>query len=205
MKSYLLILLSVMGMSIFAAAFAPDIEPKLDTTPEQENIVEVNLVPEMTRKTEIEIANLTDLVDVPKPSGVIGASSSNHQSYTITRVTDSLVASPTYEDIYRTKKLVYAHNSTSLFGSLKKLRVGAVVDLTEGGVTTSYLVSGIGHFTKVPYLNGENLVECNASYTNCADDVQMGLLVNVAKGHKLALMTCDGDAGTPNRLIIYLD
>jgi hypothetical protein len=205
MKSYLLILLSVMGMSIFAAAFTPDIEPKLDTTPEQENIVEVNLVPEMAQKNEIEVTNLVNSVNISVPSKAVIAASNSHQSYLITKVTDSLIASPTYEDIYRTKKLVYAHNSPSLFGSLKKLRVGAVVDLTEGGVTTSYLVSGVGHFTKVPYLNGENLVECNASYTNCADDVQMGLLVNVAKGHKLALMTCDGGLNTPNRLIIYLD
>ena len=116
---------------------------------------------------------------------------------------------PTYRDIYRTNKLVYAHNTYDLFGNLKYLRVGNTINLTENGITTTYRVSDIGYFSKVPYTNsqgvhGENLAKCDASYNNCSG-VFMGTLVNNAMGHKLALMTCDGGSGTLRRLIIFVD
>lgn len=196
------------GLSFLISSYAPEINQDILDTPVKAQEQPVELLSEKTEVPKTEISEITEEIKVSTP--VRAGGNSSVQNYTITKITDNLVASPTYKDIYRTNRLVYAHNSNNLFGNLRLLKVGSTVNLTENGITTSYRVSGIGHFTKVPYTNakgvrGENLVECYTGYSNCGTDVQMGMLVNRAKGHKLAMMTCDGGAGTPNRLIIYLD
>ena len=191
------------GLSFLISSYAPEVNHDILNTPVESQNQSIELLPEKTEVPKTEIAEITETAKISTPVRATGGSKT--QSYTITQIANTLVPEPSYKDIYRTGKLVYAHNSNNLFGALKNLGIGSTVNLTEGGTTTSYRVSGIGHFTKVPYKNGENLVECYAGYSNCGSDVQMGMLVNYAKGHKLAMMTCDGERGTPNRLIIYLD
>ena len=209
MKGYLVILLSVFGLSFLISSYAPEINQDVLAAPIKAQEQSVELLSEKTEVEKTEITAITEEVNVSTPyrATSVRMNSGVPQSYTITQVLpdEYLVASPSYNDIYRTKKLVYAHNSRNLFGSLRYLGIGSTINLTENGVTTSYTVSAISHFTKVPYNGGENLVECNANYTNCGSDVQMGILMRTAKGHKLALMTCDGGAGTPNRLILFVD
>lgn len=216
MKNYLLILLSVFSLSFLISSYAPEIDKNLslDAQADQEQSIEVALVPEKTSVPETELKELANTPEITTVSARASASSIKTssptlQSYIITRITADLVASPTYRDIYRTGSLVYAHNSDNLFGHLKNLRLGAIFALTENGVTTNYRVSDIGHFTKVPYTNsrgvsGENLARCDANYNNCSG-VWMGALVNNAIYHDVALMTCDGGRNTPNRLIILAD
>lgn len=192
------------------SSYAPEINQDILNTPVSNQEQSAELLSEKDTVPKTEVTEITDVAKITTPVRSASGANSGVQSYTITKVTSDLVPNPTYRDIYRTDKLVYAHNSNNLFGALKNLRVGSTVNLTENGATTSYRVSGIGHFTKVPYVNsrgqsGENLVECNANYANCGSDVKMGLLVSYGMGHKLAMMTCDGGAGTPNRLIIFLD
>lgn len=207
MKSYLGVILAVFGLSFLISSYAPDINQDiLPTTSDQSQSIEVSLLSEKEQVEKVEIAELTETAEITTTVARASASTGNRgQSYTITKVTSNLVASPTYSDIYRTGRLVYAHNSSGLFGYLRNLRVGSSVTLTENGVTHTYTVAGIGHFTKVPYRNGENLVDCDASYNNCSSTMRMGMLVNNAMGHTLAMMTCDGGAGTPRRLIIFLN
>lgn len=209
MKSYLLILLSAFGLSFLISSYAPEINQDVLATPVSNQEQSVELLSEKTEVEKTEVAELTDTANITTSyrATSVRANSGAPQSYTITQVLpdEYLVASPSYRDIYRTKKLVYAHNSNNLFGNLRYLGVGSTINLTENGVTTSYTVSAISHFTKVPYNGGENLVECNTNYTSCGSDVQMGIIMRTAKGHKLALMTCDGGAGTPNRLILFVD
>ena len=209
MKSYLAILLSAFGLSFLISSYAPEINQDVLAAPVSNQEQSVELLSEKTEVEKTEVAELTDTANITTSyrATSVRANSGVPQSYTITQVLpdEYLVASPSYRDIYRTKKLVYAHNSNNLFGNLRYLGVGSTINLTENGVTTSYTVSAISHFTKVPYNGGENLVECNANYTSCGSDVQMGIIMRTAKGHKLALMTCDGGAGTPNRLILFVD
>lgn len=203
MKSYWAILLSAFGLSFLISTYAPEVKQDVLNTPTyQEQSVE--LLAEKTATKKVEISEPTEKVAVSAPKASSG------QGYTITKVVDSLVPNPNYRDIYRTGRLVYAHNSDNLFGKLRFLKVGSEILLSENGVSTSYTISGVGHFMKVPYTNskgmkGENLVKCDASYNNCSAEVWMGALVSNAMGHKLAMMTCDGGAGTPYRLIIFLD
>ncbi|MBR3269861.1 hypothetical protein IKG07_01260 [Candidatus Saccharibacteria bacterium] len=213
MKSYITILLSVFGLSFLISSYAPEVNKDILNTPVNSQEQSIELLSEKTSVPKTEVNEITETANISTPviasTRNTGSSTSNAQSYTITKVTDDLVATPTYRDIYRTEKLVYAHNSNNLFGYLRYLGVGSTVNLTENGVTTSYRVAGIEHFTKVPYTNargvtGENLARCDANYNNCSG-VWMGSLVTLAMGHKLAMMTCDGGANTPHRLIIYLD
>lgn len=211
MKSYIMILLSVFGLSFLISSYAPDIDKDLFDASAASQEQSVELLSEKTPVSKTKVIEVTETAEITTPTKAATPKSNGGgiQSYTITQVTGSLVASPTYRDIYRTNKLVYAHNSSNLFGYLKNLRVGNMLTLTENGVTTTYRVAEIEHFTKVPYTNpqgvsGENLAKCDANYNNCSG-IWMGTLVNNAMGHTLALMTCDGGANTPRRLIILAD
>lgn len=211
MKSYLLVLLSALGLSFLISSYAPEINQDILTTPIVNQEQSLELLSEKTPTDEKEIASLskTKAVSTSIKTTSSKTTSAISQGYTITKVTDDLIAMPSYRDIYRTGRLVYAHNTDDLFGHLKSLRKGSSITLTENGVTTTYTVSDIGYFSKVPYTNpqgqtGENLAKCDASYNNCSG-IFMGTLVSNAMGHKLALMTCDGGSGTLRRLMIFVD
>ncbi len=124
-------------------------------------------------------------------------------NYTITRVVNSrdeyaaLASNLSYGDIYRYQKLVYAHNTSALLGSLSARYVGETITLTEAGATKTYLVAGIQLYERTAdgYLNHERGL--------------MGKITQTALGHSVAMMTCagtpDGKGGASHRLVVYLD
>ncbi len=124
-------------------------------------------------------------------------------NYTITRVVNSrdeyaaLASNLSYGDIYRYQKLVYAHNTSALLGSLSARYVGETITLTEAGATKAYLVADIRLYERTAdgYLDHKRGL--------------MGKITQTALGHSVAIMTCagtpDGKGGASHRLVVYLD
>ncbi len=124
-------------------------------------------------------------------------------NYTITRVVNSrdeyaaLASNLSYGDIYRYQKLVYAHNTSALLGSLSARYVGETITLTETGATKAYLVTDIQLYERTAdgYLNHKRGL--------------MRQITQTALGHSVAIMTCagtpDGKGGASHRLVVYLD
>ncbi len=124
-------------------------------------------------------------------------------NYTITRVVNSrdeyaaLASNLSYGDIYRYQKLVYAHNTSALLGSLSARYVGETITLTEAGATKTYLVADIQLYERTTdgYLNHKRGL--------------LGQITQTALGHSVAIMTCagtpDGKGGASHRLVVYLD
>ncbi len=116
-------------------------------------------------------------------------------NFTVTINTPEIIAenlSPS--DIYRFRKLVYAHNT--ILGALHSFAPGQTFTLTENGVTTSYQVSAV-----VTYANTESGLDGQPDL--------MGRIAYSALGHSVALMTC---AGTPygngnatHRIVVFAD
>lgn len=102
-----------------------------------------------------------------------------------------------YSSLYKTGRLVYGHNSANLLGNLGTLGDGAIFNVTEGGVTTTYRVAFKAMYEKTSdgFLNG--------------DPYLMGTIVDTAMGHRLALMTCAGttygNGDASHRLVVYAD
>ncbi len=99
--------------------------------------------------------------------------------------------------INRIGKLLYGHNSASVFGSLKNLTVGSTFTVTENNITTTYQVAKITTYEKSA--DGRLQLNNSGSYMKAIRDR--------ALGHDIALMTC---AGTPygngnasHRLVIF--
>ncbi|MBQ3464968.1 hypothetical protein IJH15_01965 [Candidatus Saccharibacteria bacterium] len=117
------------------------------------------------------------------------------KNYTITSVTSEIVEYPSYYDIYRTGKFIYAHNSSNLFGSLSYLNYGEIFTITEGGVTRSYRVMDKVVYEKAAngLLNGSKAVTKEVEYN--------------ANGYDISMMTCygtmygNGDAS--HRLVLF--
>ncbi len=110
---------------------------------------------------------------IPAPAPVL-------KNYTVTSVTDQIVEYPSYYDVYRTGKFLYAHNSSNLFGSIVNLDYGEIFTITESGIVRSYRVMDKAIFEKAPngYLNG------SLSTTREAE-------IN-AYGYDISMMTCFG-------------
>ncbi len=117
------------------------------------------------------------------------------KNYTVTSVTSEIVEYPSYYDIYRTGKFIYAHNSSNLFGSLGYLNYGEIFTITEGGVTRSYRVMDKVIYEKAAngLLNGSKAVTKEVEYN--------------ANGYDISMMTCygmmygNGDAS--HRLVLF--
>lgn len=117
-------------------------------------------------------------------------------NYTVTVYAPEMVAHGlSYSDIYKTGKLLYAHNSGNLFGGLGGLNIGEVFYVTEPGGTKAYQVA-----TKVLYNKTAD------GYLN-NDPYLMGNIVYTAMGHDLALMTCAGvsygNGDASQRLVVF--
>ena len=102
-----------------------------------------------------------------------------------------------YSTLYKTGLLIYGHNTANLLGNLGSLGVGSNFTVTDGGVTTRYVVSAKVLYEKTAdgYLN--------------SDPYLMGDIVTTAMGHNLALMTCAGtsygNGDASHRLVVYAD
>lgn len=116
-------------------------------------------------------------------------------NFTVTSVTDQIVEWPSYYDIYRTGKFLYAHNSSGLFGSIVNLNPGDIFTITEGGIVRTYRV-----MDKQVYAKAENgYLEGSRSFTKAVE-------IN-ANGYDISMMTCygtmygNGDAS--HRLVLF--
>lgn len=206
MKNYLLVLLAVFGIGFLIDNYAPEIpkEYALEPLSEQIEAAEIVKLPEKELISAISTESVTEKAEITTlaASYTTPKASASPNGYVVTKTTSSLVAKPSYQDIYRTKKLVYAHNSANLFGNLKNLRMGSTFNLIESGIVTTYKVSAIEHYMK--NAEGTDLGRCDANWQNCTGKWMNGI-VSTALYHDVALMTCHGGADTPYRLIILAD
>ena len=212
MKNYLLILLSVLGIGFLISSNIPESTVRsFDVVPEANQQIEANLLPEKETITKQDITEVSEVAKITTTPVVAKAATTPvTQNYTVTRANGTTVKNPG-GDIYRTDKMVYAHNSPQLFGNLKYLNVGSIFTLTENGVTTSYQVKNIKFFKKI---NETTLYLCfNNDLNDCHGQNQIQYLVKNAKYlnenltfspiYSVVLMTCEGSGNTPYRRIIF--
>lgn len=220
MKNYIITILIVLGLGLLTSPLVSN--AKADITPEitsdTEQTTDDMMLETKEQIAKANVAEITDKAEITTPvrtyatsratTGATSAVASGH-NYTVTRTTGSVVKTPTYSDIYRTGSLVYAHNSSNLFGGLKTLGVGATFTLTENGVTTTYRVSGIEYYKKIAVSNGEDLAKCVGGTTDNCSGRWMTSLVKNALYHNVALMTCAGtsygNGDASHRLVIFAD
>ena len=117
-------------------------------------------------------------------------------NFTVTVATGEIVEYPSYYDVYRTGKFIYAHNTSGLFANLPYLKYGEIFTITEGGLTQSYQVMDIGIYEKSQangLLNGSRAVTKAVEFE--------------ANGYDVSMMTCygtmfgNGDAS--HRLVVF--
>lgn len=105
-------------------------------------------------------------------------------------------AAPSYGDIYRYGRMIFAHNTANLFGSLSELSTGETITLTENGAKKTYAVSEMVYYDKTE--KGLN-----------NDPMMINKLSGNAFGHSAALMTCAGvmygNGDASQRLVVYID
>ena len=93
--------------------------------------------------------------------------------------------------------MIYGHNSAGLLGSLFYRYPGETITVTEGGVTSNYVVSAVATYAKTP----DGRLE--------GDPGLMSSIANTAMGHDLALFTCAGtnygNGDASHRLVVYAD
>ena len=202
MKNYLLVLLAVMGLGILAT---PDVKEQKDS--DMLAPISTMTLPELSGISEAKLDTIADIADItPQFSYQVDNVTSvanysyNPFSYQVTVHSNDIVEHPDYSNIYKTRMLVYAHNSSNLFGNLSSLTLGSTFDITENGVTTTYTVSDIKLFEKNPE-NG--LLQLNGSGN------YMSIVTNKAFYHRIALMTCAGtsygNGDASHRLVIFGD
>ena len=217
MKNYIITILLVLGLGLLTSPLVAD--AKADVTPEmiEETSTEVSFE-EKAEISKIDVTEIADTANITTPVRTTRATTAKATAntaaartgydYTVTQFTGALVKKPTYSDIYRTGKLVYAHNSSNLFGNLKTLGIGSTFTLTENGVTTTYRVSGIEYFKKISVDGGEDLAKCSGLSDDCSGR-WMNSIVRNAFYHNVALMTCAGQSygngDASHRLIILAD
>lgn len=124
------------------------------------------------------------------------------RSYAVTTVLSSneeyaaVSKSPSYSEIYQYGRMIFAHNTADLFGSLAGVSAGQTINLSIKGVERTYRVADTVVYDK------------NGSYVN-NDPYFINKLVKGAHGHSFALMTCAGTAlpggDATKRLVVYID
>ena len=202
MKNYILILLAVFGISLVAtpnisASNEPEID--FDKSAEVENFPEIAKIEEVKIEDIAEDAKITTPVYTAPKATSKTASTSTNFNYTVTKKTSSIVASPSNSDIYKTGKLVYAHNDPALMLSALSLRAGSIFTVTENGVTKTYRVAEAKIISKaelsavIPGTNYNLMSKVTYSAQN-----QSGV------SHSIALMTCyERVRGAANRYVVF--
>ncbi len=198
MKAYILILLSIFGLGLIAT---PDVSTAKQPEINFDEVAEIANLPEIAPISETKIEDIAETAKITTSySGV--TTSSNSFNYTVTVHSGSIVEHPSYSDIYKTSKLLYAHNSSNLFGNLKSLGIGSTFTVTDSGTTKTYVVSD-----KVTFEKNHGLLQINGSGN------YMGRVTYSAGygngNHSLALMTCAGTSlgggDATHRLVIFAD
>lgn len=196
MKNYILILLSVIGVTLLlnsAPKNHPDILSDIDTTASKSLVVpvtETHLEPITEDVSSIQIDSTFNSTQPETP-----IKSSRTPNYSISKVSANIAKNPG-NDIIKVGKLIYGHNSTKLLGSALKLGTGSIFTVSENGTTTTYQVASTALFKK---LDNYTLNLCNANnYTDCNHGTYyMESFKNAyfkGKNYSIALFTCDGDS-----------
>lgn len=198
MKNYLLVLLSVIGIYIFAnnaigADIPTEVSSNFNPMPEVISLPTLDnysgtVIDEVATSPKITSSNFST-TSIKKST-----SRSSIPNYTVTATSDSIVKNPG-SSIYRTKQILYAHNSSNLLGSIRNFGIGTNFTVTENGTTKTYEVAEIKIFKKV---DNYTLQLCSlADYNACYEDsyYYMNTLQNAkfnGKTYNIAMMTCDG-------------
>ena len=151
MKNYLLVLLSVLGIS-FLINTSSEVKPELslEIAPYTEIKTEELLIPEIEEiaelsQEEIATAPLVTLIKAPTAGRATGSS----YDYKV-GINDNTVVKNPGNFIRRYNKFIYAHNSNNLLGSIRRLNVGSTFTVTEtDGTTNTYRVASVQIFKKV--------------------------------------------------------
>ncbi len=150
-------------------------------------------VPIIEKKVEPEVVKAAK---APTAGARTAAPVVQTKNYTVSVFSGSIVMD-CGNSICKTGKLLYAHNSASLFGNLSGISNGEVFTVTENGVVTSYRVAEKVVYEKTAdgYLNSNMYL--------------MGDIVYTAMGHSIAMMTCTGtsygNGDASHRLVVYAD
>ena len=192
MKNYIMIILATLITGIMlnnTNVVKADISTDISFAPETTSISALDTI---TEKETEEIASSANIsVKTTKKTATVVKTTSNVPNYTISAVDASIQKNPGTV-IRRANKLVYAHNSNNLLGSIKNLTTGSTFTLTENGVTTTYKVAESQIFEKT---SSNTLALCASGYTNCSGSYYMSGLQNArfnGKSYSIALFTCDG-------------
>ena len=198
MKAYILILLTVLGIGLVAT---PDVSTAKEPEIDFDGVAEVTNLKELEKVAAVKIEDIAETAKIT--TSYAGTSTSgNSFNYTVTVHSGGIVEHPSYSDIYKTGKLIYAHNSSNLFGNLKSLGIGSTFTVTDSGTTKTYVVSD-----RVTFEKNNGLLQLNGAGN------YMGRVTYSAGygngNHSLALMTCAGTSlgggDATHRLVIFAD
>ena len=97
------------------------------------------------------------------------------------------------------EKLLYGHNSSTVFGNLKNLGIGSTFTITENGTTTTYKIAKTITFEKN---NGLLQLNGDGSYMKSVANARSN-----GVNYDLALMTCAGtsygNGDASHRLVLF--
>ena len=197
MKNYILILLSVLGVSFLLNSIV-SVQPDFLTEIASDTVSAKSLtIPTTESYLESDIEDITSVhTNTNSASGFtarIANSTVTAPNYTITYVGSNVTKNP-YNNIIRVNKLIYGHNSYNLLGTALNLGSGSIFTVTENGVTTTYKVVTTALFKK---LDDYTLSLCSGNnYENCNSGIYyMDGLRNAyfqGQNYGVALFTCDG-------------
>ena len=198
MKNYLLVLLTIAGVGLLIDNINPATPVSGATTSAE--IAGIEEIPTLSKIEAIKTESIQEISATAKTTTVSTGriTSSNTASsgpnYRVTAYPSTVQAhNLTGNDIYKTKKLIYGHNSAALLGSIRNLGIGATFTITENGVTNTYQVAESVIFQKT----GERTLGlCTSGYDNCnGGTYYVANLQNASfrgKSYSVALFTCDG-------------
>lgn len=208
MKNYLLILLSTLGLSLFATAFTPELDTELEVAPEHNYVTEVALLSEITPVEEIETSEIAvaDTLSIPAKMNASSTASDVDYYAISTNSTGEDCNNLTDNQVYHVSNLLYAH-AYKAFKNLKHFTFGTTFTVSENGTVSTYRVSEIRYFKKI---NATTLNLCLDGLENCQGQNQMGLIKkgrfldenSNQKAYSIALMTCAG-VNDSHRLVVF--
>ncbi len=195
MKNYIMVILATLitGIMLNNANVV-----KANVSTDVSNVSEVAPISPLDSLKEKETEKIASNANISVKSTVKTTSAAKTTNYTVTKVVKSnseynnIAHNLSKYDIYRFNKLVYAHNSSNLLGSIKNLTMNDTFTLTENGVKTTYKVAETKIFEKV---DDYTLALCTSGYTNCNGSFYMSSLMNArlnGKSYSIVLFTCDG-------------
>lgn len=196
MKNYILILLSVLGVSFLLNSIASAQPESVNKIASNATSVETLTIPITESYLESSIEDITSVNTGANAFATrIASSAITAPNYTVSYVGSDVAKNP-YNNIIRVDKLIYGHNSYNLLGSALKLGAGSTFTITENGVTATYRVATTALFKKLDdytlsLCSGNNYEDCNSGiyYMDSFKNAYFQ-----GQNYSVALFTCDGTA-----------